>query len=492
MRRERGSALMMGVTAVFGCMMIGISVVGLQASETYKAQRVRKQAQAFALAESGVEYARRWLLDQAAPPAGTQSIGLTDNPIELGEGTFTVSVVPDLNNPTNRLKTYILRSTGQVDGVTQNVDVKMRSQSFGRYAYFSDQESANPMSSPIWFGQRDKIRGPFFTNNSNFSWTNIDNTNPQRPIFDASVDMNGDRINYMQTAPRSDADFLALYSLGRSAVKLAVDRIELPSTTTVQANAAWGATSGHPTTQGVYVPATGGIYVVGSASVLLEAPSQYVQVVKITQGSTTTTVSIDLASKQTTITTPTNTSTRAGIGTGVLFVTGDITSLKGTMANSINGATPVKSAMTIAADAAAGKNITITGDVEYLTPSNPDIAPDQGNNLVAGIMGLYANKIRVGTAAGANVRIDGLVMAGSSVRSDGGFGADSFDSRSPGTLIINGGLIQKVRGPVGTFRGSTQVSGFIKDYYYDERMMDTPPPFFPTTGKYDMLNWKQK
>jgi hypothetical protein len=152
----------------------------------------------------------------------------------------------------------------------------------------------------------------------------------------------------------------------------------------------------------------------------------------------------------------------------------------------------VKSALTIAADAAAGKNMTITGDVAYLTPSNPDIAPDQGVNLVAGIMGLYANKIRVGTAAGANVRIDGLVMAGSSARNDGGFGADSYDSRSPGTLKINGGLIQKVRSPVGMFSGSTQVSGFIKDYYYDERMMDTPPPFFPTTGKYDMLSWKQK
>ena len=53
MKRQRGSTLMIGMTAVFGCMMIGISVVGLQSSETFKAQRVRKQAQAFALAEVG-------------------------------------------------------------------------------------------------------------------------------------------------------------------------------------------------------------------------------------------------------------------------------------------------------------------------------------------------------------------------------------------------------------------------------------------------------
>lgn len=482
---------MMGMAAVFGCMVIGMSVVGLQASETYKAQRVRKQAKAFALAESGVEYAQRWLLEQASPPAGTQTISILDNPVSLGDGTFTVSIVPDATNSNKPLKTYILRSSGTVGGVTQNVDVKMRSQSFGRYAYFSDQESANPLSNPIWFGRRDKIRGPFFTNNSNSSVTNIDNSDPSNPIFESAVEMNGDRINYMDSPPTTDADFLELFTLGRSAVKLAVKRIELPSSTSIQANAAWGSSSGHPTAQGVYVNASGGIYVNGNASVLLESPSAHVQVIKITQGSTTTQVNIDLQSNLRTVTSPSGTVSHAGLGTGVLFVTGDITSLSGTIANSITGSSPVKSAWTIAADAAAGRRITITGDVEYRTTNNPAVAPDQGVNLVAGILGLYANTIRVGTAAGNNVRIDALVMAGTANRSDGGFGADDFDSRTSGDLIINGGLIQKVRGAVGTFRGSTQVSGFTKDYYYDDRLMDSPPPFFPTTGKYDMLGWKQ-
>ncbi len=482
---------MIGMASVFGCMVIGMSVVGLQAAETYKAKRVTKQAQAFALAESGVEYAQRWLLNQASPPAGTATIGLLDQPIALGNGTFTVSVLPDVGNPNKPLKTYILRSSGTVGGVTQNVDVKMRSQSFGRYAYFSDQESANPMSDPIWFGRRDKIRGPFFTNNSNYSYTNIDNTNPNNPIFDSSVDMNGDHINYMRTDPETDEEFLELFTLGRNAVKLAVDRIELPASTSIQANAAWGSTSGHPTSQGVYVNAAGGIYVNGNASVLLECPSAHVQVVKITQGSTTTQINLDLQNNLRTLVSLSGSFTYSGLGTGVLFVTGDITSLKGRVADSITGSTPVKSAMTIAADAAAGKKITITGDIEYHTKNNPAVATDQGVNLVAPIVGLYANRVRVGTAAGSDVRIDALIMAGTANRTDGGFGADDYDERESGELIINGGLIQKVRGAVGTFRGSTQVSGFTKDYYYDERLMDTPPPYFPTTGKYDMLSWKQ-
>lgn len=483
---------MMGMIAVFGCMMIGMSIVSLQASETYKAKRVRKQGQAFALAESGVEYARRWLLDQSAPPTGTQTLSVPNTPVQMGAGTFDVTVEPDLSNPNNPLKLYTLRAVGNVDGVTQSIDVKVRSQSFGRYAYFSDQESANPMSNPIWFGQRDRIRGPFFTNNSNYSNTNIDNTNPLRPIFDSSVDMNGDHINYMRTAPSTPQQYLSLFKLGSLAVKLSVDRIELPASTSIQANAAWGATSGHPTAQGVYVPADGGIYVAGDAEIELDAPTAHMQIVKIKQGSTLTEVQLDLQNNVTNIIAPSGNSTRLGLGTGVVFVTGNITRLKGKVANSITGANPVKSAMTIVADAAAGRSITVTGDIEYHTENNPNVAPDQGVNLVAGILGLYANKIRVGTEAGANVRIDALVMAGTKNRSDGGFGADDYDQRSPGELIINGGLIQKVRGAVGTFRGSTQVSGFVKDYYYDDRMMDSPPPFFPTTGKYDILSWKQR
>ena len=482
---------MIGMSSLFGCMVIGMSVVGLQASETYKAQRVRKQAQAFALAESGIECAQRWLTTQASPPSGTVTIIPQNSTAQLGSGSFSFSVIPDPSNPSRQLKVYTLRSIGTVDGISQSVDVRMRSQSFGRFAYFSDQESANPMSVKIWFGRRDKIRGPFFTNNSNSSFTNIDNSNPANPIFDSSVDMNGPSINYMTTKPSTDADFLKLFTLGRSAVKLAVDRIELPTTTTIQANAAWGSTAGHPTTTGVYVRAAGGIYVTGDASIELQAPSANVQVLRITQGSKTTVVQIDLQNNLRTVTDESGTTNHAALGTGVVFVTGDITSIRGRMADSIVGANPVKSAMTIVADAAAGRTMTVTGNIEYRTTNNTSIAPDTGVNLVAGILGLYANRIRIGANAGANVRVDGIVMAGTQNRTDGGFGADAHTTRSVGTLTLNGGLIQKVRAPVGTFSGNTAVSGFDKDYYYDERMMDTPPPFFPTTGKYDMLSWKQ-
>jgi hypothetical protein len=63
-----------------------------------------------------------------------------------------------------------------------------------------------------------------------------------------------------------------------------------------------------------------------------------------------------------------------------------------------------------------------------------------------------------------------------------------------GTLTTYGGIIQRERGPVGTFNGSTgqKLSGYSKDYNYDTRLMASPPPFYPTTGDYISLSWTEE
>ncbi|MDE3126737.1 MAG: hypothetical protein KGL38_01960 [Gemmatimonadota bacterium] len=49
-----------------------------------------------------------------------------------------------------------------------------------------------------------------------------------------------------------------------------------------------------------------------------------------------------------------------------------------------------------------------------------------------------------------------------------------------GCLYVTGGIIQVVRGPVGTSTGS----GFSKQYGYDACAGSYPPPYFPTTGRF--------
>ena len=49
-----------------------------------------------------------------------------------------------------------------------------------------------------------------------------------------------------------------------------------------------------------------------------------------------------------------------------------------------------------------------------------------------------------------------------------------------GCLYITGGIIQGTRGAVGTTGGT----GYVKRYSYDNCSFQTPPPYFPTTGRF--------
>jgi hypothetical protein len=82
--------------------------------------------------------------------------------------------------------------------------------------------------------------------------------------------------------------------------------------------------------------------------------------------------------------------------------------------------------------------------------------------------------------------IDGVILA------SGTFYYANWSSTLRDDLHILGGVIQRKRGPVGTFSSTTgsQVSGYNKDYRYDTRMPDSPPPYFPTTGQYEVVSWQ--
>jgi len=49
-----------------------------------------------------------------------------------------------------------------------------------------------------------------------------------------------------------------------------------------------------------------------------------------------------------------------------------------------------------------------------------------------------------------------------------------------GCLYLTGGLIQERRGAVGTTGGT----GYLKRYSYDRCVVQIPPPYFPTTGRF--------
>jgi hypothetical protein len=147
---------------------------------------------------------------------------------------------------------------------------------------------------------------------------------------------------------------------------------------------------------------------------------------------------------------------------------------------------------------AAANNIIITGAITTTTTSGLP----SGN----AVLGLIANKfVRVqhevpsrpatfGSCPSGNDIIDlkNLTIDAAILALNDSFIVDNFDCDMPqsttpalGTLTVNGSIVQKFRGAVGT--GGTYATGYQKNYNYDSRLAYLAPPYL-----FDLLSaaWK--
>lgn len=133
----------------------------------------------------------------------------------------------------------------------------------------------------------------------------------------------------------------------------------------------------------------------------------------------------------------------------------------------------VSSRLTIVSEA----DMTISSNIIYTT--DPRI-----NSTSTVALGLISKaSVWVALTAPNNLEIDAAIMA--TGRSDptgstGSFGVISYNVGAPrGTLTSLGGIVQEIRGAIGTFNGSGPVSGYARNYLYDTRFQDNPPPYYP-------------
>jgi hypothetical protein len=88
-----------------------------------------------------------------------------------------------------------------------------------------------------------------------------------------------------------------------------------------------------------------------------------------------------------------------------------------------------------------------------------------------------------------DVRIDAAIM--SLLHS---FIVDNYNCGRAGTLTVNGAIVQKYRGPVGTGSGASISTGFLKDYWYDDRLRFRSPPYFldPLEAAWERLSTQEQ
>ena len=169
---------------------------------------------------------------------------------------------------------------------------------------------------------------------------------------------------------------------------------------------------------------------------------------------------------------------------GVIYVTGRVV-----VSGIVNGKVTL----------AASDKIIIADDIKYA------IAPGSTTCLAANMLGLLSpdsiyvadNELNTPQPWGASSAyktyaltsdeiIQGVLMTLKS------FGGENYDAGSNsaepcgatsagrGCLALTGGIIQATRGAVGLSDGT----GYIKRYSYDQCAFQTPPPYFPTTGRF--------
>jgi len=131
----------------------------------------------------------------------------------------------------------------------------------------------------------------------------------------------------------------------------------------------------------------------------------------------------------------------------------------------------------------SGQSIYIDDDMVYKDSArdNPD-----SNDL----LGLVANDNIV--VADNTANNDDAYIEASMIAMTGEFMAENHRNRDvSGTLYITGSVMQSDRGAVATFdwADGSILSGFQKNYVYDERLQGVSPPYFPFIRSLSLIAW---
>ncbi len=346
---------------------------------------------------------------------------------QVGHGTYSVVIDPADDNPSHYIKEYSIESTGNGGQVSRHLQIHVKMSTFGKYAYLSGNENGN-----IWFYSGDVVEGPLHSNDQ----ISIMGSPQFLGKVTSSYDTFNEGSNYNPTF--------------RDGYQLGVPEITFPTTQEVLNN---------------YYVENG-----GPPPLIIDASgSKHAKIIFNSEGSIK--YSVWHRSSGHLVWDIHNATANINDLNGVVYVTDDVR-LKGT----------VKGRLTVFATG----NIYILDDIRY-SQSKANGEPMENCTDMLGIVSAK-NVIIADTPANRNdVVIDGAILAlGNS------FYVQNYYSGDPrGNLTIWGSLSQVVRGPVGTMRWDGSVTGYDKDYHYDQRLEGEIPPYYPTTGVYEVTAWRE-
>jgi hypothetical protein len=439
-------------------------------------------------------------------PNAVNQLGSTANRRSVAgstDETYAIELIPatgqsscSTTNPTTSMLepngpmagSFRIRSTGYSGNEHVSIVATFKRASFLDYVYFTQLETSDPVtygSSSVIAGANQQCTKTLAQGRMNAT---IPNSGGQYCVVISFI--NGERIN----GPLHTNDALVVCGtpiFGRNST----DSIEVSSPPP-----GWYSTGSVPNSGSTCTGSPSFMGTFFTNAPVLTPPPTNVQLGNIAQNDASgssykyygqTTVS--LSGSNVTITNGGSTQTRPIPSDGVIYVANSLTQSCSASYSPFTASYPSSSPcgnvyvhgtytgqLTIAAE----NDVIIDGNVCRSSCTSPS-----GN----GMLGLIANNfVRVyhpfstesskgncgngsnGSGSLSNPHIDAAILAISH-----SFIVDHYDCGSPlGTLTVNGDIAQRFRGPVGTFSGSSIVTGYSKNYNYDDRLRYLEPPHF--------------
>ncbi|MBA4386766.1 MAG: hypothetical protein C0404_02225 [Verrucomicrobia bacterium] len=143
---------------------------------------------------------------------------------------------------------------------------------------------------------------------------------------------------------------------------------------------------------------------------------------------------------------------------------------------------------------AAERDFVITNHILYAVDSKTNLMSDDALGLIAKRDIVIATNCPNDLKIYAHMMATGLYDTNSST--DGSFGYAGYSTGAPrGTLTVHGGVVQDDRGAVGQFNSGTGqlLHGFNKNYTYDTRFENDPPPEYPPlSDQLQFGTWRER
>lgn len=426
---SRGSVLVgvMGITTVV--LLVGMAIFVLGHSEGDIVEYAVDDARAFYVAEGGLERARGWLGELAEKDPTADPVGQRFSNETLGGGSYTVTVKDEVIWPGGP-RAYEVVSKAEHGGVVRGVRAIMAAETFARYTlYIEDGGGAYS-----WFRTGERFDGPIHLNCN----IKIDGD----PWF-------GDTVRTskgMSMSGGSNPTFTQGYELNCDEVKMPKVS-DLEETIRVEAMNG-GLYAGPLPKKAFYVVGLGW----GGPGMLsyVGVKGGYGKVTPVTPVKM-----VDIASLN-----------------GAAWFDGDV-AISGTL----------DGRLTIVADG----DVNIWDDVLYYD-ATPYGGPNEGCDDVLGLIALEDVVISYTPPNQSDCVIHGVIMA-----LEKNIEAEDYQHHAPrGDIVIYGGLAadESVHLAQMDIDGRV-ISGYRRDYRYDPRMFTAPPPFYPITGRYDIVQWEE-